>query len=343
MSPRAARLTEGLVQPVTKRLKHSAQGLLARADVAVVRRSNIARWLDEDKPDYVLTPGPAGTGDELRFDNPRLVELQRRYRSHPAADVSLWTSDFVASQIDLRHFRADNAYVWQRRTNATPVHYALTTLYHQRYAPSLMEALDEDALFGAYTFQVDGRAVSRDLLDSVAELSFLEEELDLSGMGSPVLLDIGAGYGRLAHRATAALDLTYLCSDGVPLSTFVCEYYLRFRKAAAEVVALDEVEAVVTGRRIDVAVNVHSFSECPIAAIRWWLDLVAASGARYLMIVPNTDRLVSTERSGERIEYLPLLHERGFELAVERPKYAHSTTVQELGIYPARYFLFARR
>lgn len=344
MMSRAAGRAERFVHPVTRLLKNRADGLLAKADLALVRRSNIGRWRDDEKPEYVMTAAPVGAEHELRPDNPRLVDLRRRYRSHPAADASQWSDEFVAGEIDLRLFRADNAYVWQRRMNATPLHYALTTLYHQRYAPAgLMEALDEDGLFGAYTCEVDGRVVSRDLLDSVAELTFLEEELGLSQLDSPVVLDIGAGYGRLAHRATAAFDVTYVSTDGIAVSTFLCEYYLRFRNAPAEVVALDEVAAAIAGRRVDVAVNVHSFSECPIAAIRWWLDLVAASDVRHLMIVPNADTLVSIEQSGAQIDYLPLILERGFELAVERPKYAHSTTVQEHGIYPARHLLFARR
>jgi hypothetical protein len=60
----------------------------------------------------------------------------------------------------------------------------------------------------------------------------------------------------------------YYCVDAVPESTFLCEYCLRYRgvEGAASVVALDELERLpVDG--LDLAVNIHSFSEMSIAAI----------------------------------------------------------------------------
>jgi SAM-dependent methyltransferase len=332
------------MHPVTRRLKAAADALLARVDLALVHRSNYERWMEEETPSYAPVPGPPGTDEELSPDNPRLATLAARYRDHPAAAHSQWSEEFVAGHVDLRHFRGDNAYVWQRRANTQPVHYALTTLYHERHAPQgLMDRLEEDGLFGAYTYDVDGRLVSRDLLDSVAELTFLEESLGLSSLPNPTILDIGAGYGRLAHRAASAFDLTYLCTDAVPLSTFLCEFYLRFRQAkGVEVIPLDEVATALEGRRVDVAVNVHSFSECPSSAVEWWLDLLVDHQVEHLMIVPNGDRLLSTERSGGQRDLMPLLAERRFELVVDRPKYAHSETVQRHGVYPGRHLLFRR-
>jgi SAM-dependent methyltransferase len=332
------------MHPVTRRLRAGAEALLARADLAVVHRSNYERWLESEAPSSSPVPGPESVDRELRQDNPRLVELAERYRSHPAARHSQWSDEFVAEQVDLRFFRGDNAYVWQRRLNAQPVHYALTTFYHERHAPTgLLDKLTEDRLFGAHAYDVDGRLVSRDLLDSVAELTFLEETLGLSGLSEPTILDIGAGYGRLAHRATAVLPVTYLCTDAVPASTFLCELYLRFRQApGAEVIPLDEVDGALEGRRIDVAVNVHSFSECPASAIGWWLDLLVRHDVEHLMIVPNGDQLLSTERSGGRLAFGPLVEARGFKTVVDRPKYAHSAAVQEHGIYPGRHLLFRR-
>ena len=332
------------MHPAKRRLKTRADALLARVDLAVVRRSNFERWLEVETPSYASVPGPPGTDEELRPDNPRLVDLAARYRGHAAAAHSQWSDEFVAGHVDLRNFRGDNAYVWQRRLNTQTVHYALTTLYHERHAPlGLMDTLEEDGLFGAYTYDVDGRLVSRDLLDSVAELTFLEELLGLSSLPNPTILDVGAGYGRLAHRTTSAFDVTYLCTDAVALSTFLSEFYLRFRQAkGAEVIPLDEVATALEGRRVDVAVNVHSFSECPSSAVEWWLDLLVAHQVEHLMIVPNGDRLLSTERSGDRRDLMPLLAARRFELVVDRPKYAHSATVQRHGVYPGRHLLFHR-
>jgi hypothetical protein len=246
----------------------------------------------------------------------------------------------------LPNFRADNAYVWQSRERNGPARYALTAFYVKDHDPlSLLGRLGEDGLFGAYTVEVDGVRVSRDLLDSILELSFLEEELGLSHLGEITLLDIGAGYGRLAHRATEALpNVTCICADAIPISTYLSEYYLRFRGVRrAEVAPLDRVGAALEKRHVDIAVSVHSFSEAPLESIAWWLDLIAENGVSYLMIVPTKGtQLVSTERSGAR-EYLPLLTSRGFELVACRPKYAHSPAAQEWGVFPTHHLLFRRR
>jgi len=338
--------TRNALDPLVRRLRSQAESLLARADLALVHRSNYERWLREEAPPEVPPAGPETLDPELTPDNPRLVDLVSRYRRHPAAGPSQWTDAYIAREIKLNAFRADNAFVWQRRLNTDAVNYALTTFYLQRHAAfPLFDRLVEDRLFGVDAFDVDGQVVSRDLLDSATELSFLEEELGLSQRVRPTVLDIGAGYGRLAHRATAAIDgLTYLCTDAVAVSTFLCDYYLRFRKAqGARAVPLDEIGTALDGRRVDVAVNIHSFSECPISTITWWLDLLAGSDVEHLMIVPNTEQLLSTEASGARIDFSSVIGARGFSLMVKRPKYAHSAAVQRYGIYPAHHFLFSRR
>lgn len=334
------------VGPLVRRLRSQAEALLARADLALVHRSNYERWLEEDAGSDERPAEPVVVDPELTADNPLLVDLRRRYRGHPAAAVSQWSDTYIAHEIDLNSFRADNAYVWQRRLNTDAASYALTAFYLQRHAAlSMFDRLGEDRLFGVTAFDIDGRLVSRDLLDSMTELSFLEDELGLSQREGPTILDIGAGYGRLAHRATAAVDGTsYICTDGVALSTFLCDYYLRFRAAeGTEVVPLDRIGPTLDGRRIDVAVNIHSFSECPVSTITWWLDLLAASDVEHLMIVPNTEDLLSVEASGDRIDFTPEIESRGFSLVVKRPKYAHSDAVQRHGIYPAQHYLFERR
>ena len=72
---------------------------------------------------------------------------------------------------------------------------------------------------GVNLHDIDGMLVSRDLLDSINELTFLDDELGIA-QRNMTILDIGAGYGRLAHRATTAFEnLTYLCTDAIPLSS----------------------------------------------------------------------------------------------------------------------------
>jgi hypothetical protein len=333
------------------------RGVGRLSDVAVVRRSRLDKLRKQLDDVYAnraapepIPPLPPGAGEVLRPDHPLLIEYADRYGRHPAADPSQWSGEYVRNTIDVRFFRANNSYVWQQWDSSDPFRYGLATYYtrlHDRF--ELFECLHEDGLFGAETYDVDGVLVSRDLLDSVNELTFLEEEIGLS-REAVTILDIGAGYGRLAHRATTAFDkVSYICTDAVPLSTFLSSYYLRFRGVAekARVVPLDEIEETISATDIDVAINIHSFAECPLSVIEWWLQLVARSTVQHLLIVPNTKaRLLSKERNAPRLDFMPLVQAAGFELVRMRPKYGDSEFMQKHGLhgpFPMYYFLFARR
>jgi hypothetical protein len=128
----------------------------------------------------------------------------------------------------------------------------------------------------------------------------------------------------LAHRAvTAYANLQdYCCVDAIAESTFLSEYYLGFRGVAppARVVALHELDAGLAGSEFDVAVNIHSFSECPLAAVEWWIERVAALGVPELVIVPNEPtELLSLEPDGTRLDFAPALARAGYELVIREP------------------------
>jgi len=288
---------------------------------------------------------PKRASDYLRPDNPRLQELRRRYENHPASHHSLWSQHYLRTELRLDQFRRDNVYVHQRR-RTTQDSYLLTARYVQSVDTlGLLNTLQDDDLFGNYLVRSNGgRPVSRDLLDSVLEINFLNDHLHLASLQSPVILDIGAGYGRLAHRLVQAIPKleAVFCTDAIPESTFLSEFYLRFRgcETKAPVVPLDEVERKLRGRHIDIAVNVHSFGECPLQSIQWWLDLISANRIQYLFIVPNGEVLHSWERDNSRFIYLPLLLERGYKLIVKQPNYAQSPDVRRYGLYPCYYYLF---
>ena len=91
-----------------------------------------------------------------------------------------------------------------------------------------MDRLTEDGAFGCWTFQYPGHPrYSRDLLESVNEIVFLDRTLALSERDRFSVLDIGAGYGRLSHRMSAAysnLD-DYCCVDAIPESRRGCDQH----------------------------------------------------------------------------------------------------------------------
>ena len=290
---------------------------------------------------------PDGAEAYLRSDNLRLRQLRQKYDSLllPVVDHSAWTDGYVSRQVDLHYFRGDGAYLYQYRDRNLPINYILTAYYVKAIDTlGLLDNLTEDALFGAYVFEVNRLTVSRDLLDSIVEIYFLERNLGLSRSNFNCL-DIGAGYGRLAYRIVSAFPRggKVFCVDSVAESTFLCEYYLRFRgvEKKAITVPLYEIEDVLDSNPVDVAINVCSFPECTLASTSWWLDLLQKHSVRYLMIVPNHTRgLRSTEKQEPRhLDLSSAIASSGYKLIAKDPKYLDSS-VQRYGITPTFHYLF---
>lgn len=347
--------------PIVARMKRANPSLVAgavkrRTQAALARRGYLVTRIDEEGRRYFEVshdsdvPLPPGAESHLRADNPRLTELREAYNEldYPAAVPTQWSDDFLKKNLSLAWFRGDNAYVWQLRlftSSARTRNYLALLDIQARDRLGLLDKLDEDGLFGAYTFTFGERtAVSRDLLDSVNEISYLDAQMGLGSLEAPTVLDIGAGYGRLAHRMTAGLPnlAGYDCTDGVAVSTFLCEYYTGFRQLGdkVRVIPLSEIEKLADS--YTVAVNVHSFSECSHDAIRWWLDRIAERDIEWLLIVPNTQGdLLSTEIDGTREDFMPDVLAAGYELADHRPVY-ESDELREMIDLHDEFFLFRR-
>jgi SAM-dependent methyltransferase len=289
---------------------------------------------DEDRV-YMRTlhdervPLPEGAREHLRGDHPRLRELREAYANvdAPVRSASRWTEDRVEGFLDLPYFRGETLITWHYRElpriNALK-YFVLLRYVRDRDTRGLVERLGEDGLFGCWTYDYEGYGrVSRDLLESVNELCFLDRALGLGERDGLRVLDIGAGYGRLAHRMTSAFAgvADYCCVDAIPESTFLSEYYLHFREVAppARVVPLHEVDALAPDS-FDLAVNIHSFSECTLDAIGWWVDLLARLRVPNLLVIPNEpDALLSLEPDGERRDFAPLLERAGYEPRLREP------------------------
>jgi putative sugar O-methyltransferase len=332
------------LRPLDLELARHSQLEALRADLAEATPSLDSLY----RPSFSNAPLPDGAAEYLRPDNPKLLELKERYRDHPAASHSQWSEEYLKANLDLQHFRGDNAYLYQVSV-ASPAQYLLSTCYLRSMdRMGLFESLTDDAAFGNYVLPVDdeGHVTSRDLIDSIAELEFLEEQIGISQVPDLTVLDIGAGYGRLANRFVQALPnlRSVLCTDAIAESTFVCEYYLRFRSVEhkAMVVPLDEVETALSKTSITLVTNVHSFSECTFASVVWWLDQIRSHNARYVFIVPNHDQLLAKEIDGTKTDFLPELIARGYELVARQPNYRQAA-VQRFGGFAAEFYLFRLR
>jgi hypothetical protein len=260
----------------------------------------------------------------LRADHPRLAELRARYAAHPIGrGHSAWTDQYLAREVRLPYFRGDNAYIWQTRAIAgespldPAVKYLLTSHYCQDIdALGCWSRLDEDGQFGVLTFPFKRRRVSRDLLDSILELNFLERHIGISRMAAA-------------------------------MSTFLCEYYLRFRGVTDRVraIPLDEIEETLRVTPIDIVTNIESFSECTIRTIDWWIDLIATAGVTYLLVQPNyRDALESLELDGSKLDFRPVIESHGFDLVASESIYRPGDDMSKFGLYPDRaHVLFRNR
>ncbi len=330
-------------------LRRLNEAAAERFGIRAVRTNRLYPW--QIDPGAAGTPGssalPEGARERLRWDDPELRALIARYEAFDPAVTApaTWTRDHVAGD-DLLHFRGDNAFIWQRRgRDQNPLVYALC--YHQFAATDsdgLLARLDEDDLFGVHLFEIDGRPVSRELIDSAREIQFLIRHAGL-GERSAALLDIGAGYGRLAWRIDQAFEGRHrvFATDAYAPSSFLCEYYLRFRGARnASAVPLDEVEALLERTPIDLALNVHSFSEMRPEAVDWWVARLVRHDVRRLFVVPNAGTSggeVCQGPDGACIE--PIFERHGYRAAVREPRYS-DPFVQAHGLDPVWLHLFER-
>jgi hypothetical protein len=130
----------------------------------------------------------------------------------------------------------------------------------------------------------------------------------------------------------------YFCTDAVPLSTFVCDYYLKSKAVSDQAVSvpLDQIEDTLEQTNVELAVNIHSFSECSLEAIDWWMALLAKHSIPYLFIIPNSkDGLLTNHKK----DFQPLVEAHGYCKISSDPKYSDP----ELQLYaanPSMYHLF---
>jgi hypothetical protein len=334
-------------------LRYLREKFLPDADINSVLKFSaedkraIGRFYDDS------VPLPQDATARLRWDHPELVSLRKRYAAlgWPVCSHVQWSGgsqDWIRKTF--MYFRGETPYVWQYRE--LPKITRLKFFIFLRYVLSqdrvnLVERLGEDGAFGCWRYVYQGHpAVSRDLLDSVLELSYLDRQVSLFSKKEFKVLDIGAGYGRVAHRMLEACPgiSDYACVDAIAESSYLCRYYLEHRGllGRARVVPLDQVPDQLKPDHFDLAINIHSFSECTFAAVQWWIDRVVKLRIPYFLIIPNDpERLLTNEGQGVKRDFLPLLEAAGYKLQHREPVFTDAGVREVLGIGD-QFFLFAR-
>lgn len=280
----------------------------------------------------------------LQHSNPKLLKLQSRYSELNLFDESMWQGH--STVIELLNFRGVLSYLDQLESSLRlrPMIYMYTTAFIESMdTEHLLYRLKEDSMFGAITYLFgEDLLVSRDLLDSILEIYFIKRVLGLDFNNSCVGLDIGAGYGRFAHRFTAAFPKSHIyCTDAVAVSTFLCDFYIQFREFAdqAQSVPLYELDSL-SDRTFDFACNIHSWSECTLNAIRFWLDRLVDLRVPYLFVVPHEPLFLSLEKDGSRVSFLPEITSHGYRMIHSENKFGTLNLALNWGISNATYAIF---
>lgn len=345
-------------QPLPRTLlrpfKRAVQAALAQFGYQIRRIPKLfAEGADYDRASEL----PPGAVEELRPDNPKLLDLERRYRSYdsPVCRHTLWSPALRSRVDELRYFRGDTAYVWAYRAigDSERRFYIYGDYVQSVDHRGLMGGrLTEDGAFGCFTYRFEKLPLlSRDLLDSVNELYFLDRTCDVLTRKGLRVLDIGAGYGRMAHRLLAANEDVerYWCIDAIPRSTFLCDYHLRYRGLAgapdsrAVVVPLDQMETAITPGSIDLAVNIHSFSEMCYEAIEGWIQWLVRLKVPRLFIIPNQPELLSTEADDGKThrDFGDILERAGYRRIAHEPTLRDGDVRQLVGVNDF-FWLFER-
>ena len=290
---------------------------------------------------------PKNAFEYLKRSNPRLKELNQDYLNftQKKSEKDLWLDGYVKDE-HLLYFRGDNPYVWQKRGfDLNIMAYAMTYFWIKNNDKNnFLYNCIEDNSFGVQAFNFDGNIISRDLLDSINEIKFLTKYVFLKENKKINILDIGSGYGRLAHRMSEAVPSVdnYYCTDGIAESTFISEYYIKYRNLGKRVtvIPLHEFETIIEDLTLDLVINIHSFSEMNISFIKYWIGQISKKKIKYLFIVPNArdnkgNKLISYDEK----DFQLLIEQSGYKLVVKKPKYSEPV-IQQYGISPTYYYLF---
>lgn len=230
------------------------------------------------------------------------AEALTRVRAPMPFEDSFWSEH----RVDVERFRSSPSFL---EVDDGYDHAALTRYLLEHGEAALLDRMgNEDGAFGAERVTVGERVVSRDVLDSALEIVFLREALNSLPWR---VLDIGAGYGRFAHRyCQVHRNALVTCVDAMPTSTAVCEAYLDDRailmdpgaRRGAIVLPFHEVTAsrvLEAMGRPELAVNIHSWSECTGASVFWWLGLLEQCRVPWLFVVPHNRAFTTSERNGD--------------------------------------------
>ena len=208
--------------------------------------------------------------------------------------LAMWTDWQRKVRDSLPNFAAHPIYLDQSQSEAE--YEAVANYVFQRGATDLSGML-RDAEYGARVVETKHGKLTRAWLDANVEIDFLRRNLGEDPLSEASVIDIGAGYGRLAVPLSR-LTARYLCVDAVPISTEVCRTYCNRHAPSVAVPSLPDFLANHNAGRntpFDLAINIHSWNECTREQIAAWLNVLGEAKVPYLFTVSHGQNDASIE------------------------------------------------
>ncbi len=199
------------------------------------------------------------------------------------SELGMWESWQETVKAALPNFAANPIYVEQ---NSVPEEkYRELAERVEGFEVVDWEGKIRDAEFGARIVETGIGPVTRMWLEAQEEINFITRKLGFN-VSDLNVLDIGAGYGRLAvPLSEVAKNVT--CVDAVPISTQICRDYCARFAPSVKVLSLEEFEATYQNLKFDLAINIHSFNECKLGQIKEWLAVLKEMAVPYLFTVSH--------------------------------------------------------
>lgn len=198
----------------------------------------------------------------------------------------------------------------------TALHHVYCSSLAKRDRFGLLSKLEEPPLGEGDTVSVNGRRVSIDLLQSIDEFYRIVEVSGWEQNDEVTFLEIGAGYGRLAHVVLAAMPNARYQIIDLPESLLLSQYYLTslFPGASALLypdsserpdawssarIAFGLPHQLKTLRAgsVDVVVNIYSFMEMSTPQVDAYFDAIEALDPRLLFIKQHKHEVNFLEQS----------------------------------------------
>jgi len=147
-----------------------------------------------------------------------------------------------------------------------------------------LEQLDESPLGAPVTFEFDGRSYSAGFLTNAITTSRLVHWVRERGLNRPLrVLEIGAGYGAVAHQLHQVLPIELYAVCDLPENLFLSGYYLPANLPEVDVTLIGADQAApprrglaftippfleLLGDEWDLIVNTYSFQEMTLRSVR---------------------------------------------------------------------------